>query len=60
MGAALLAMVGAGIYADVGAAVDAAVRTSGPVESPDPDLREVYRAGYERFRRLYPALRDAR
>jgi xylulokinase len=55
-GAALLAGVAAGSFADVHEAVEACVRTSGRVE-PEPSWRAVYEAGYARFRGLYPALR---
>jgi xylulokinase len=55
-GAALLAGVAAGSFADVHEAVEACVRTSGRIE-PEPSWREAYEAGYARFRALYPALR---
>jgi xylulokinase len=55
-GAALLAGVAAGTFADVHEAVQACVRTSGRVE-PEPSWRDAYEAGYARFRALYPALR---
>ncbi len=55
-GAALLAGVAAGTFADVHEAVEACVRTSGRIE-PEPSWREAYEAGYARFRALYPALR---
>jgi xylulokinase len=55
-GAALLAGVAAGSFADVHEAVEACVRTSGRIE-PEPSWREEYEAGYARFRALYPALR---
>jgi xylulokinase len=55
-GAALLAGVAAGSFADVHEAVAACVRTSGRIE-PEPSWREDYEAGYARFRALYPALR---
>ena len=60
MGAALLALVGAGVYADVEVAVAAAVHPQGEVEAPDPDLARRYAALHERFRRLYPALKQAK
>ena len=60
MGAALLALVGAGVYADVEVAVAAAVHTEGEVEASDSDLTRCYAALHERFGRLYPALRDAK
>src|SRR3954451_3685857 len=55
-GAALLAGVSAGVHRDVGEAVAACVRTSETVE-PDPRWVQAYDEGYERFGRLYPALR---
>jgi xylulokinase len=55
-GAALLAGVAAGSFADVHEAVEACVRTSGRIE-PEPSWREANEAGYARFRALYPALR---
>ena len=55
-GAALLAGVAAGSFADVHEAVEACVRTSGRIE-PEPSWRDAYEAGYARFRALYPALR---
>jgi xylulokinase len=55
-GAALLAGVAAGSFADVHEAVEACVRTRGLIE-PEPSWREAYEAGYARFRALYPALR---
>ncbi len=58
MGAALLGAVGAGIHSDVDSAVAAAVRPSGPVEKPSTDLEAAYQAIYDRFTRLYPALRS--
>ncbi len=56
-GAALLAGVGAGAWADVDAACAAAVRVTAVTE---PDAAERYREPLARFRALYPALRDAR
>jgi xylulokinase len=55
-GAALLAGVAAGSFADVHEAVEACVRTRGRIE-PEASWREAYEAGYARFRALYPALR---
>ena len=55
-GAALLAGVAAGSFADVHEAVEACVRTTGRIE-PEPSWRDSYEAGYARFRALYPALR---
>ena len=55
-GAALLAGVEQGVFADVREGVAACVRIHDRIE-PDPDWQRSYEAGYERFRRLYPALR---
>ena len=54
-GAALLAGVRAGVWADPAEAVAACVRVRATVE-PDPAWQAVYEDGYERFRALYPAL----
>ncbi|WP_348761522.1 xylulokinase [uncultured Salinisphaera sp.] len=58
-GATLLAAVGAGVYADVNAAVAAMVTLPDDFEQPDPELVAAYTPRYETFTRLYPALRDA-
>jgi len=55
-GAALLAGVASGTFADVGEAVAACVRVRETVE-PVPEWVDTYAEGYERFRELYPALR---
>ncbi len=54
-GAALLASVGAGVFATAGSAVDALVRVE-PSERPSDDTG-VYRSAHQRYRELYPALR---
>jgi xylulokinase len=59
-GAALLAMVGAGIHADVETAVRAAVRSAGPIETPDPEAVARYAPLHARYAALYPALARAR
>lgn len=56
VGAALLAGVGAGVFADLPDAVARCVRY-GEIEEPDAGTRAVYEAGFARFRALYPALR---
>jgi xylulokinase len=56
-GAALLAGVAAGLFADVPQAVGACVRVRETIE-PDPEWTKVYAEGYERYRALYPALRS--
>jgi xylulokinase len=55
-GAALLAGVAGGLFADVHEAVGQCVRVRDTVE-PDPEWTAVYDEGYQRFRALYPALR---
>jgi len=55
-GAALLAGVADGTFADAGEAVAACVRARGSVE-PNPGWASAYEEGYARFRALYPALR---
>jgi xylulokinase len=58
-GAALLAGVADGVFADAQTAVAATVRTRGVVE-PTPAWASAYDEGYARFRALYPALRRAK
>jgi len=58
-GAALLGGVAAGVWPDVDAATAATVRTGATVEPVDAWIAP-YRESAERFRSLYPALRDAR
>ncbi|HEY6054174.1 MAG TPA: xylulokinase [Gaiellaceae bacterium] len=55
-GAALLAGVRAGVFADTGEAVERCVRVRARIE-PDPSWSAEYAEGYERYRLLYPALR---
>jgi xylulokinase len=55
-GAALLAGVRAGVFADVHEAVERCVRVRETIE-PEPEWAAAYDEAYERFRRLYPALR---
>jgi xylulokinase len=57
-GAALLAGVASGIFADVEAA-SARVRLHGPVIEPNPERTRRYDELYSTFASLYPALRDA-
>jgi len=57
-GAALLGGVAGGMWPDVEAAVAACVQVRGEVE-PDPAWIGAYAGGRERFRALYPAVRDA-
>jgi xylulokinase len=55
-GAALLGGVAAGVFGSVDEAVERCVRIAGRVE-PDEAWRAEYDAGYDRFRRAYPAVR---
>jgi xylulokinase len=55
-GAALLAGVGVGAWADVPSACAAAVKITGSTH-PDPDDVEIYRDAYEIYQGLYPALK---
>ncbi|NNE68874.1 MAG: xylulokinase [Rhodothermales bacterium] len=59
LGAAMLAGVGTGIWANAGEASQACVRT-GEVIQPSPETVEVYRGIHQRFRALYPALQAVR
>jgi xylulokinase len=56
-GAALLAGVGAGVFADVGAAVERCVTVSGSTQ-PDPAAQARYEQIYAIYRELYGALKD--
>ena len=56
-GAAMLAMVGSGVFESVQAASDALVEVSSVTE-PDPALTARYEAQYQKYRKIYPALRD--
>ncbi len=55
-GAALLAGVRSGVFADVAEAVGRCVRVRDRIE-PDPVWTAAYERGYARYRQLYPALR---
>ena len=55
-GAALLAGVRAGVFADAAEAVARCVRVRDRVE-PDPGWTETYERGYRRYRLLYPTLK---
>jgi xylulokinase len=56
-GAALLAGVAGGTFADAREAVAACVRARELVE-PNPDWAPAYEEGYARFRALYPAMKE--
>jgi xylulokinase len=55
-GAALLAGVRAGVFADAADAVGRCVRVEGRID-PEPGWVAAYDRGYRRYRALYPALR---
>ena len=55
-GAVMLAMVGCGLYPDVQSAADILVSTSSTVE-PDEKLVELYEERYQKFRKIYPAMK---
>ena len=55
-GGAMLAMVGCGVYASVQEAADALVELASTTE-PDPELTARYEEQYQKFRRIYPALK---
>ncbi len=55
-GGAMLAMVGCGVYGSVQAAADALVEPASTTE-PDPALTARYEAQYQKYKRIYPALK---
>ncbi len=55
-GGAMLAMVGCGVFESVQDASDALVEIASTVE-PDPALTARYEAQYQKFRKIYPALK---
>jgi xylulokinase len=55
-GAALLAGIRSGVFADAGEAVSRCVRVTDRID-PDPAWADAYDAGYRRFKDVYPALR---
>jgi xylulokinase len=56
-GAALLGGVAAGVFGSPQEAIDACVQVRDTID-PDPSWREHYEDDLDRFRRLYPALRE--
>ena len=56
-GAAILAMVGAGLYPDVDSACGALIRVAETVE-PDEKQVNLYQERYEKFSRIYPACKQ--
>jgi len=57
LGAAILAGIGVGLYADEQDAYEH-VRRPGPVYEPDAALAATYAKGFQAYQRLYPALRE--
>jgi xylulokinase len=57
-GAALLAAVGAGVYADLASAASATL-TRSELPSPSPSAVQAYREPYARFRASFPSARPA-
>ncbi len=55
-GGAMLAMVGCGLFGTVQEAADALVELASTTE-PDPELTGRYEEQYQKFRRIYPALK---
>jgi len=55
-GAAILAGVGAGAWADVASACKACIKITGTT-TPDPAQTEAYRRAYHLYQELYPALK---
>ena len=56
-GAAMLALVGCGAYADVRSCAAALTRVTASVE-PEPSLSARYEERYQRFKLLYPAMKN--
>ena len=56
-GAAMLAMVGCGAFPSVRACADALVRVTDSVE-PTPEIAARYEERYQKFRKIYPALKN--
>lgn len=56
-GGAMLAMVACGEYPDVKTIADKFVRVTG-TEKPDPELAALYEDRYQRFREIYPSVKE--
>ena len=56
-GAAILAMVGAGLYPDVRTACSELVHVAETVE-PQPEMKTLYQERYDKFRKIYPACKS--
>lgn len=59
LGAAILAAVGCGVYADVATAAKLLAGKAAEVTLPEAELMERYDERYRAFRALYPALKDS-
>ena len=57
LGAAMLAGIGTGVYENVGAAVEFCVNPEDTIH-PNGDRSDLYARTFERYKRLYPALRE--
>ncbi len=57
LGGAMLAAVGCGVWKDVEEAAARIVKVSATVE-PEPELAAKYEKKYQKFRHIYPALKD--
>ena len=55
-GGAMLAMVGCGEYESVKACADALVHVTDRIE-PDPEIAARYEERYQKFRKIYPAMK---
>ena len=56
-GGAMLAMVGCGVYASVEECADALVKIRETV-SPEPEIAARYEAQYQKFKAIYPAMKE--
>jgi xylulokinase len=59
LGAALLASVATGIFADMPEAVSRTVQVAKEPFRPDPSRRSLYDENYDRYRRLYDGVEEA-
>jgi len=59
LGAAMLAAVGCGVYPNVKAAADAAVKPAADITEPEAELSALYEERYRVFCSLYPALKGS-
>lgn len=57
LGGAMLAAVGCGIFKDVKEAAEKLVKVVDTVE-PEPELADKYQERYEKFRQIYPTVRE--